>query len=253
MVRTYRANSNKQEESASSKLSIDLQKASMDEKLDYLCMQMTNLTADVEHLKKESIEKDKKIKTLETKISDLEQYTRKDDLVITGIETPKSSYSDMATSSSEQQNENASDSVTETLEGKVISVLNKYGIAIKSSDISVCHTIGKKDPTRNQPIVVRLISRKTKSDILRNANKLKASIRKDPKTGAVVKGSGIFINEHLTQQNAAIARMARIMKKEGKLVSTWTKNCKIYVKVKEHGDQFQVKIIRSIEELEQLN
>ena len=224
-----------------SKISIDLNKATMDEKLNYLCNKMTLLTADVELLKQESVEKDRKIQTLEIRIMELEQYSRRDDIVITGIETPKSSYAKMTKNSSEQQNEDMHDDIIETLESKVIQELNDKGIPIVSSDISICHTIGKKDPERSQPIVVRLISRKKKIELLKHNKTLK-----DLK-------ANIFINEHLTQYNAAIARKARALRKQGKLVATWTRNCKIYVKIQRSDEQTQVLVIKTMEELEKLN
>ena len=91
---------------------------------------MTSLTADVENLKKENREKDQKIKVLETRICELEQYSRKNDLVITSIDTPRSSFANMAGSSSEQQNENTSALETYKLEDNVIRVLNDHGIDI---------------------------------------------------------------------------------------------------------------------------
>ena len=89
MVRTCKASASKQnaDENVTTKPDIDLQKATMDDKLDFLCIKLTSLTADVENLKKENREKDQKIKVLETRIGELEQYSRRDDLVITGIDT----------------------------------------------------------------------------------------------------------------------------------------------------------------------
>ncbi len=86
--------------SDNSYLPIDLQRASIDEKLNYLCTQMSKLAVENEQLKKDSIQKDLRIKSLESRINDLEQYTRRDDIVITGIETPKSAYSNIVTSTS---------------------------------------------------------------------------------------------------------------------------------------------------------
>ena len=40
----------------------------------------------------------------------------------------------------------------------------------------------------------------------------------------------MFINEYLTEMNEELAYMTRILKKEGKVCSIWTRNCKIYIK-----------------------
>ena len=133
------------------KLAINLHKATVNDKLDFLCTQMAQLTSDVELLKRENVEekKNRKIQSLESRIMELEQYSRRDDIVITGIETPKSSYAKIIRNSSEQQNEDTHDAVTDTIENKIIQELNDKGIPIQSNDISICRTIGKKDPERS--------------------------------------------------------------------------------------------------------
>ncbi len=45
------------------------------------------LKQDVEQLKNQIGEKDEKIKGLERRIDELEQYTRKEDVIITGLDT----------------------------------------------------------------------------------------------------------------------------------------------------------------------
>ncbi len=56
-----------------------------DEKLDYLCKKVDEIAETVKSLKKENEHKDKKIKVLEQRIESLEQYTRRDDIVIAGF------------------------------------------------------------------------------------------------------------------------------------------------------------------------
>ena len=40
----------------------------------------------------------------------------------------------------------------------------------------------------------------------------------------------MFIDEHLTKRNEELVYIARKLKKEGKISSIWTRNCKIYIK-----------------------
>ena len=40
----------------------------------------------------------------------------------------------------------------------------------------------------------------------------------------------MFINEHLAKRFEELVHMARKLKKEGKISSTWTRNYKIYIK-----------------------
>lgn len=40
----------------------------------------------------------------------------------------------------------------------------------------------------------------------------------------------MFINEHLTKKNGAIAKRARELRKGGKIANTFVRDCKIFVK-----------------------
>ena len=67
-------------------------------------------------------------------------------------------------------------------------------------------------------IVLKLKSCKPKLKILSNAKKLR--------------GSDVYIDEHLTRQNACFARKAREYKRKGLILSTWTKNCNVIIRTK---------------------
>ena len=63
-----------------------------------------------------------------------------------------------------------------------------------------------------------------------------------------MKGSNVFLNEHLTKHNADIAKKARNLRKQEKIQNTWTTSCKIFVKL--NGMNAKVVLIRSMEELD---
>ena len=158
-------------------------------------------------------------------------------MVISGIETKHMSYARVVHSSQvEDKHESAPNEEQATLETQVLSELSKHGVHIKPEDISVCHTLGKAEANRKSPIVIRLISRKTKIEILRNAKRLREF--------------QIYINEHLTKKNATIARQARILRKQQKIISTWTRNCKVFVKFNTDSEHTQIMAISAIEELD---
>ena len=46
----------------------------------------------------------------------------------------------------------------------------------------------------------------------------------------MLKGSAVFLNDHLTQKNNELFAEARWLKKEWKIVGTWTMNGNIFVK-----------------------
>ena len=79
-------------------------------------------------------------------------------------------------------------------------------------------------------IVLKLKSRKAKKKILSNAKKFR--------------GSDVYINEHLTRQNADLARKAREYKRKGLILSTWKKNCNVIIRTKgQTPEQCKVTII----------
>ena len=45
----------------------------------------------------------------------------------------------------------------------------------------------------------------------------------------------MYVNDHLTKRSAEIAKKARMMRKNGKILRTWTTNCKIFIK--ENGEE----------------
>ena len=65
-----------------------------------------------------------------------------------------------------------------------------------------------------------------------------------------LKGSDVYINEHLTKYNGDIARKARFMKKQKKIQNTWTTNCKIFIKLNGTPEEAKVLVIRNMEELD---
>lgn len=48
--------------------------------------------------------------------------------------------------------------------------------------------------------------------------------------GGKLKGTKVYLNEHLTKKNADIAKDARLLRKNEKIQSTWTRNCKVWIK-----------------------
>lgn len=85
-------------------------------------------------------------------------------------------------------------------------------------------------------IIIRVVNKKHKTALLKQERKLK--------------GSNVFMNEHLMKQNADIATKACYLKKQGKLQNAWTTNCKVLIKLNETPKQAKVLVIRNIEELD---
>ena len=163
-------------------------------------------------------EKDKKIQQLEERIDSLEQYSRKDNPVITGLKNKDRTWVRVASCNAKHANEleNASDDEMQNLEKQVVTFLNtKLGTCIESSDISACHPIRNKASNKPDNVIVRFINTKSKIELLIRAMTLK--------------GTNIYINEHLTTKKCKLACTTRILQRRQNL-KNWTSYCKIYIK-----------------------
>uniref|UniRef100_A0A087X494 Uncharacterized protein n=1 Tax=Poecilia formosa TaxID=48698 RepID=A0A087X494_POEFO len=186
-----------------------------------------NLMGEVKELKRQNVEKDKQIAFLEHRVADLEQYSRMNDVIISGLEMKPRSYARAVT---EANNTEERDEKQGTFE-KQIFFSNK-GISIDNG-IEACHPLPQKNKGVKPAIVMRFTNRKHKNELLKQGRKLK--------------GTNVYINEHLTKLNADIARRARFLRKQKKIQSTWTSNCRVYIKLNGSLEEAKILIIRQIE------
>lgn len=180
---------------------------------------------------------DEKIEHLEQRIDDLEQYSRADDLIISGLATTHRSYARVAATASGHLGEEASPEEQHTLEQQVLQFMNSKNIHLESQHISACHVLPRKDRTHPPAIVLRFANRKHKVEMLRQSKKLR--------------DTGVYINEHLTKKNAGIARNCRILRKQDKIQSTWTRNGKVFVRLNGPFERAKVVVIRHLKELDE--
>ena len=176
---------------------LNLSSLTNDQKLDFLCKRMDELSfmaKEMKKLKKDNEEKDKKIMVLEHRIESLEQSTRRDDVVVSGFDPGPIPLARIVSESvSDERNEDAPQNVQESLEDKLVTFMNSHEIPLRKEDISECHTLGRRETGREQPIVIRFVSRKSKYMMLANGYKLKNLAKR------------VYINEHLTKKNSNLA------------------------------------------------
>ena len=88
--------------------------------------EISQILAMITKLQETVESKDKHIRMLENKIDQLEQYTRKENIIITGMKTKHESWSRRVTSNdANSARENSPQEELETLENQVIGYLNK--------------------------------------------------------------------------------------------------------------------------------
>ena len=206
-----------------------------------------NLLQKMEQLEKDNRIKTQKILELQNKVDELEQYTRKNNIVISGFETKSfseivSGHNDIPMSGNLENDVEVMRN-SETLETKVIDMFKtKVKVDVVPSDISAIHYLpSKNNSNKKEPksILVHFVNRKTKEKLLKNGKNLK--------------NTEIYLNEHLTKRNADIHKKARMLKKEKKIIGTWTRNCKIYVKVDDGSLNGKIIGMNTMEDFEKLN
>ena len=140
----------------------------------------------------------------------LQQYGRRNNLVIFGIP----------------------DSVQDSdHESTVTSILSDTDVNAESREVEECHRIGKSN-NGSKKTMIRFVNRKYCKKALRNKKQLE---RTDLKKHHLVSGTRIFINENLTIKKEHLTFNCKQLKKRNYIFSTFTKNGTVYIKQNENS------------------
>ena len=169
------------------------------------------LVEEVKALRIQNAEKDRRLVELESRVAELEQYSRINDVIVTGLRIKPRSYALAVTTDNGGQTSEQDD---RSAEQQVAAFLHSKGIEVDLNNVEACHPLPRRNDSNTPAVIMRFVNRKHKTALLKQGRKLK--------------GTNVFINEHLTKRNSDIARKARNLKKQGKIQSTWTNNCKIH-------------------------
>ena len=128
----------------------------------------------------------------------LEQYTRRNNIRIFGV-----------------RDTNPKETAVETEHLVAQLCQQKLGYPLQSWEVEVAHRTGKFLPDGNRPIIVRLVSRKTRASIMAKRRQLK--------------GTKIVIAEDLTRETLQLYRRVRDLDCVGQ---AWTRDGRIFAKSK---------------------
>lgn len=193
-----------------------------------------DLVEEVRQLRKENKDKDRKIADLERRVDDLEQYSRINDVIVTGLRIKPRSYANAVAA----DNNGGVPSEEETLstERQVASFLGANGIFLEVNDLEACHPLPRRGNEAKPAVILRFANRKKKIALMKLRSKLK--------------GTDVYLNDHLTRRNAEIAKRARHLRRLKKIQSTWVSNCRIFVLPNGSPDEAKVIVIRDLSELD---
>ena len=148
----------------------------------------------------------KRTTELEDRCDALEQYGRRNAVRVRGVPEPEKG-------------------VSEDTDSIVCDLANeKLGLQLDPSDLVRSHRVGKlRESSDGSPgmrdIIVKFVSHNSKVAMMKNRSKLK--------------GSRLFINEDLSRIRASLAYKARVLKREKKILDTWTRDGAIYLKLQD--------------------
>lgn len=193
-----------------------------------------DLTEEIKQLRLENTQKDNRINELEKRLDDLEQYSRMNDVIITGLKVKPRSYA-RAVAGSNNGGEPTEEEVSST-EHQVVTFFREKGINVNTENIEACHLLPKRRNIDVSTVILRFDNRKYKNALM--------------KQGRLLRGTDVYVNEHLTRKNGEIAKKARLLKKQNKIQGTWVRNCKIFIKLNGSPEEAKVIVIRNLNELD---
>ena len=153
------------------------------------------------------------ITNLEKEVNDIEQYSRRNSLRVSGIQ--KIIFRKLYVFSNTSLNESTDELVKKLAE-------DKLNVCIADQDIDRSHRVGKiinvtgdeNTKTRHRQILIKFTNYDARNKVIRSRSKLK--------------GSGITIHEDLTRKNQTL--LSKTSKKQG-VVSAWSKDGRIFAAV----------------------
>ena len=110
-------------------------------------------------------QKDNETKNLQDRVEELEQFTRKENIIISGLRTRHISYARATSNSATAASmERSPQEETNAFEKHVIFFLNdKLQVDIKPDDISVCHAM-RASPRQPDNVIVKFTNRRKDND-----------------------------------------------------------------------------------------
>ncbi|XP_071086617.1 uncharacterized protein [Haliotis cracherodii] len=132
---------------------------------------------------------------LNKRTDDLEQYSRRNSIRISGVEETRD----------------------ENVEDVVMDVLKDVHPSINVSNIDRCHRVGKKNSGTKRQIIVKFVSYWDRNKVMRNRKLLKHTKQ------------SVYLNEDLSHYRSKLFKKTRDLKRQKKIHATWTYDGRIHV------------------------
>ena len=168
-----------------------------------------------------------KLATAERRIEDLDNYNRKNALVISGVpETPD-----------------------EAVDSLVVDVGRAAGVEIPADSIDDAYRLGRQQQGKTRPIMARFINSGPRHKLLEKRKELSAGNVRDHATLTRSAIGKIFIAESLTPKSQHLLFVARQLKKQKMLWAAYSTNGRINIKKREGDAAAVVSDLADVEEI----
>jgi len=217
----------------------------LDRSLESLCKSFEHFTNHAEATNKRIDEildilksKDDRDKTADAQLNAIEYHSKKNNIVIIGLDISGDAATTKPTkrsTTSTPVEETQPVSKSATMKANFVKFARQtLSVTLEPYDITSIHLL---PPWRNgkHPILVQFLSAEKKAEVMSRRLQLK--------------GTDIYINEHLSRHNRELFRQARQLKREKKIVSAWSEHCCVYVKIHEGGRRVKVRSLADIAKL----
>ena len=168
-----------------------------------------------------------KLGAAESKIQQLEAYSRRNNLTISGVPETDGEETDQL----------------------VLDVAKSAGVMLTPDDIDVSHRVGRPKNNKTRNLVVKFLSHNVREKLF-TARKDKSAnrVRSHPLlTAEAIRG--IYISENLTPESQKLLFVCRQLKAKNKVWGAYSTNGRVKVRL---GQDQTPKIIECVEDLEQL-
>jgi hypothetical protein len=176
----------------------------LDKKFDEFTKRVTDgivssFNKQIEDLETNNRKLSEKIGVLEAKLDQAEQYSRRNNLRISGIV----------------------ESDDEDTDSKVLNIASKLGLKLSINEIDRSHRVGPKQTKNKRDILVKFTNYHARNNLFKSRVKCKNNDMK-----------GIFINEDLTRARSNLLYQARQIVKRGSAESAWSHDGTILIRDK---------------------
>ncbi len=178
--------------------------------------ELENRNLVIDELQRDKVNLNDQLRAAKVSISNMEQYSRRDNLLITGI---PATIADVA---SGEDDRDTADSSTSAMKAVLQTCKNHLGIDLFIHAISTAHHLRSRNGSA--PILVKFTRRADRDLIYSKRFSLKTH------NAGVPTSQKIFINEDLVDSNRRILNAARQHVHDRKIKGVWSSMCRVRIR-----------------------